>query len=149
MKFEFAVEIRRQTGFSEIIIENSYTQGGRSDISFRYMNEKYQVEMKTANTSWRVNGVETLTRPITMNIDGIIDDIGVLKSKCPPDHGLAVFTLFPIPQQLLRYYPDKLDSHLHRIEREAELEEASLKRAMNLIPITEDYGVGVFVIHIV
>lgn len=149
LKFELAVAIGRKPGISDVIIEDSYKDKGRSDISFRYMNEKYQVEMKTANTNWRVNGVENLTRPITMNIDGIIDDIGVLKLKCPPNHGLAVFTMFPIPQQLLKYYPERLHSHLRRIEKETELGEASLSRAMKLVPITEDYGVGVFVVHVV
>ena len=51
--------------------------------------------MKTANTNFRTDGIVNLSRPITRNIDGIADDISVLRQKSKPAHVLLVFCIFP------------------------------------------------------
>lgn len=57
------------------------------------------VELKTPNTSYRVDNVGTKTRPITNNIDSIIKDIQKLKglSSQSEPHYIA-FVMFPIDE---------------------------------------------------
>ncbi|HOW91083.1 MAG TPA: hypothetical protein PK883_02100 [Anaerolineaceae bacterium] len=149
LKFELAFALSNCSDTSELVLEDSYPSNGRSDFSFVYKNEKYFVEMKTANTNWRVAGVENLHRPVTKNISGIIEDIQVLQTKSPPAHGLAVFVIFPIPERLLRETPAQLEFHLDRIERETIFEKGSLQKTMEFVPISEGYGVNVFVVNVI
>src|SRR5260370_42377478 len=55
----------------------------------------YEIELKTANTSYRMPGIQNLTRPITANIDGIIADATRLQRS--KRHGIVSFLFFPIP----------------------------------------------------
>ena len=57
------------------------------------------VELKTPNTNYRADHVDTKTRPITNNIDSIIKDIQKLKglSDQSEPHYIA-FVLFPIDE---------------------------------------------------
>lgn len=48
----------------------------RIDITF----DDWAIELKTVNTNYRYENVENKTRPITKNIQGVIDDIKNLKS---------------------------------------------------------------------
>jgi hypothetical protein len=56
---------------------------------------RYDIELKTPNTSWRMPGVENATRPITMNIASIVQD--ALKLRACPGRGIVSFVLFPVP----------------------------------------------------
>jgi len=149
LKFELASVLVSTSGFSNVILEDSYQSNGRSDISVIYEREKWFIEMKTANTNWRADGLENLTRPITRNMDGIIEDIEILKLKSPPAHGLVVFTIFPIPERLVTQYPAQLNYHLERIEDDAILERGILRSVMQYLPVSIYFGIGVFVIQCV
>src|SRR5688572_11422352 len=88
LKFELAL-YAEQHGASAVQVETAYESGARSDLSFVYDDRRYDVELKTSNTNWRMNGVLALTRPITKNIDSIIID-GKKLQQCP-GQGIVAF----------------------------------------------------------
>ena len=149
LKFELAAALTKHPEISSLVLEDGYLANRRSDLSFVCEDEKYYVEMKTANTNWRVEGVENLHRPVTKNIAGIIENIQILNKLAPTAHGIAVFTIFPIPERLLNENQAKLNLHLDRIERVTNLELGSLRENMDYVPISDQYGLGVFVINVV
>lgn len=149
LKFEIACALEHDPDFLNVIIEDNYPNFGRSDLSFIYNAEKYFIEMKTANTNWREEGLETKTRPITKNINGIIRDIEILEARNPSAHGIMIFIIFPIPLSLLENYPLQLDFHLNRIENNTKLIDGSLKKNMTYVSISEIFGTGLFVEMIV
>ena len=63
----------------------------RIDITF----DDWALELKTCNTSYVYLGVVNKTRPITMNVDGIIDDIKSLK-KTRYKRRAVLFVAFPL-----------------------------------------------------
>lgn len=75
-------------------VEEGYGQV-RSDVTLHDNGERYDVELKTPNTNWRVPGVRDTTRPITMNIAGIIAD--ARKLALAPGWSIVCFALFPVP----------------------------------------------------
>lgn len=93
LKFELAL-YAEQHGASDVEVEAPSGQGARSDLSFVYDGNHYDVELKTSNTNWRMNGVLARTRPITKNIKGVIIDGGKLR-QCPGE-GIVAFCLFPV-----------------------------------------------------
>jgi hypothetical protein len=93
LKFELALHAE-QHGASDVEVEAPSGSGSRSDLSFLYDGKRYDVELKTSNTDWRMNGVLARTRPITKNIKGVIIDGGKLR-LCPGE-GIVAFCLFPI-----------------------------------------------------
>jgi hypothetical protein len=46
----------------------------RCDLTFSYGDKRCDVELKTCNTNWRMEGVLSRTRPITKNVAGIVAD---------------------------------------------------------------------------
>jgi len=82
--------------------------GERFDLSFFYDCNRYHVELKTANSNWRMPGVYNKTRPIKKNIAGIGNDARKL-SHCS-GQGIVAFVLFPIPPHDNRWteYLDEL-----------------------------------------
>jgi hypothetical protein len=66
---------------------------GRIDITFFHNEKPYSIELKTPNTNWKIQGVNTKCRPITKNIQSVIDDAKKLNSE----NGIVAFVLFPIP----------------------------------------------------
>jgi hypothetical protein len=148
LKFELAAALRSKSGFRNITLEDGYLTTGRSDISFEYNDSKWFVEMKTANTNWRAEDLEKLTRPITRNIHGIIEDIMVLREKCAPSHGLAVFCIFPVPDFLWRNTRHKLNNHLSRIEKDGGLPENTVIDSAEFIEITSNFGICTFALEI-
>jgi hypothetical protein len=105
LKFELAALIEAR-GVDLVEVESSSDKSeatlSRSDISFQYRNIRYDVELKTPNTNWRMSGVRNLTRPITKNIAEIVRDATKLMS-CP-DQGVIAFVLFPVPSQDNRWH---------------------------------------------
>ena len=63
---------------------------GRVDITF----ENWGIELKTINTNYRYPNVKKKTRPITMNTQGIINDIEKLQ-KMDFTHKAVLFIAFP------------------------------------------------------
>lgn len=63
----------------------------RIDITF----DNWAIELKTVNTNYRYKTVKNKTRPITMNVQGVIDDIEKLKST-NYDCKAILFVVFPV-----------------------------------------------------
>jgi hypothetical protein len=63
----------------------------RIDVTF----DNWAIELKTVNTNIRYNNVKNKHRPITNNIQGIIDDIEKLRSTTYANKGI-LFVAFPI-----------------------------------------------------
>lgn len=96
LKFELA-SLAELSGAKSIEVETSFNEEEskkRADISFEYLNQRYDIELKTPNSNWRMAGVANAHRPITKNISGIIED--ALKLKSSSSNGLVAFVLFPI-----------------------------------------------------
>jgi hypothetical protein len=93
LKFELAACAAKQ-GAGELALEPPSGPGSRADLGFTYKRHRYYIELKTVNTNWRMEGVQSKTRPITKNIQGVVDDVRKLK-HCP-GRGLVAFVLFPI-----------------------------------------------------
>lgn len=75
-----------------------------------YANDTY-IELKTPNTNYKLQGIEDKTRPITNNIQGIIDDIDKLRLlKGKEKEGVVAFVLFPIDP-----YKDDYSQHIEKI----------------------------------
>jgi hypothetical protein len=148
LKFELASALKGKAGFDRIILEDSYATNGRSDISFEYAGNKWFVEMKTANTNWRAENLENLSRPVTRNMDGITEDIIVLREKSTPAHGLAVFCIFPIPDRLWKNTREQLNYHLRRIEEAGKLPQNTLVENAEFVETTADFGICTFAVEV-
>lgn len=92
LKFELAERIERE-GFVPIQVEAAYGQS-RSDIAFHRGPDRYDVELKTPNTNYRVPGILNMHRPITNNIASIVVD--ARKLEAISGQGIVSFVLFPI-----------------------------------------------------
>jgi hypothetical protein len=73
-----------------------------------YANETF-IELKTPNTNYKLEGIEDKTRPITNNIQSIIDDINKLR-KLNVKEGVVAFVLFPVDPD-----KDNYSQHLKKI----------------------------------
>jgi hypothetical protein len=93
LKFELALHAAA-CGATSVQVETASDSGSRSDLSFVYQGQRYDVELKTCNTNWRMKGVLDLTRPITKNIASVVVDAGKLR-RCP-GQGIVGFCLFPV-----------------------------------------------------
>lgn len=71
--------------------QNALPEIDRIDISF----DNVGIELKTVNTNIRYSNVINTTRPITKNVDGVIEDIENLITKKFTDR-FVVFIVFPI-----------------------------------------------------
>lgn len=72
LKFELAARTE-QEGFGPVQVAAGYGEG-RADITLHRGTERYDLELKTPNTNWRVPGVETKHRPVTKNFAGVVAD---------------------------------------------------------------------------
>lgn len=145
LKFELAVALAEDPQISQVAVEVGYSQGGRSDISFFHGAEQWFVELKTTNTNWRVKGVEDRHRPITKNVNAIIDDIHMLQEKSPPARGLVVFIVFPVPVAIWNGDREKLAAHLKRIEQETSIPTGHFLGLAEFLPLTDRFGLCIFV----
>lgn len=115
LKFELAT-VAEKHGAQSVEVETASDERNssseRSDLSFLFNGHRYAVELKTANSNWRMPGVRNKTRPITKNISGIVRDARKL-SRCS-GQGIVAFVLFPIPPQDKRWteYLDRIASEL-------------------------------------
>jgi hypothetical protein len=116
LKFELA-SLAEKNGAQGVKVEDSYTATNgklqRSDISFSFDGVRYDVELKTPNTNYRMLGVQEEHRPITKNISEIIEDAEKL-FMCS-GQGVVGFVLFPIPPHDSRWkeYLDRIGSELN------------------------------------
>lgn len=149
LKFELAADLGRMPGVGNVRLEAPYGAGkDRADVSFTADGAIWHVELKTSNVNWRVAGVENRTRPITMNITSIIEDVRKLRVNCANgEGGLAAFVLFPIPMRIWQQERPKLGLHLGRIERESGLTPGSLAANAGFVNFSADAGLGVFAVE--
>ncbi len=116
LKIELAAALCASGEFHNVRLEPPYKGEGKADLGFEIGEATWYVEIKTANTNWRAEGVENRTRPITKNVSEIAEDIVKLRTQCPPSNGLMVFALAPVPIRVWAGEGDRLAFHLHRIE---------------------------------
>src|SRR5436190_23834073 len=93
LKFELALHAE-QHGATNVEVETPSDSGSRSDLSFTYGGCRYDVELKTCNTNYRMPGVLDSTRPITKNIASVVIDGN--KLRLCPGQGIVAFCLFPV-----------------------------------------------------
>jgi len=67
----------------------------RGDVAFNLAGERYDVELKTCNTNFRMEGVLDLGKPLTKNLDAIITDTKKLQT-CS-NRRIVAACRFPIP----------------------------------------------------
>lgn len=111
LKFELAHYLE-EIGMENVEVESkNWFRRDRTDITFFDGGEPYSVELKTPNTNWRVKGVSSNGRPITKNIQSIIDD--AIKLNSP--NGIVGFVLFPIPSCDDRWevYLNRINDNIH------------------------------------
>lgn len=77
--------------FIDVVPERNTPERKKIDISF----QNWAIQLKTVNTNYRYKNVEIKSRPITMNIQGVIDDIENLKSL-NYDNSAVLFVVFPV-----------------------------------------------------
>jgi len=112
LKFELAHYLE-EIGMDKVEVETKlWFRRTRTDITFFDNGEQYSVELKTPNTNWHVKGVSSNARPITKNIQAIIDD--TIKLNSPT--GIVGFVLFPIPS-----CDDRWEVYLNRINVKIDL----------------------------
>ena len=106
LKFELANELRQR--YTDTCVEKCMS-GKLVDV---FSNDSC-IELKTPNTSYRHDGCENRTRPITNNIASIIDDINALK-KIGVD-GYIAFIMFPIDNNgKYKSHIDKIDANVKK-----------------------------------
>ena len=120
--------------FVEILINQNYEVApeiNKIDIIFN----QSAIELKTINTSYKYEGAEKKSKPITKNVKGIIDDIVALKTNSGFINKYVIFITFPV-----RNSKSNWNYHLKKIK--VELSEISYKEFTfkNGIPAVIYYG---------
>ena len=106
LKFELANELIKL--YSDTCVEKCMS----GKLVDEFSNDSC-IELKTPNTSYRHDGCENRTRPITNNIASIIDDINALK-KIGVD-GYIAFIMFPIDNNgKYKSHIDKIDANVKK-----------------------------------
>lgn len=112
LKFELAHYLE-QNGMQNVEVETkAFYRRDRTDITFFNNGEPYSIELKTPNTNWKIGGVSNNGRPITKNIQSVIDDAKKLNSK----NGIVAFVLFPVP-----FGDRRWELYIDRINEKTEL----------------------------
>lgn len=129
LKIELATALANDDRFMNVRLEETYQRSKKADLSFSRAGKRFFMELKTCNTNWRMEEVEERTRPITMNITSVINDIRSLKKLSHPNLGLMVMVLFPVHKKMADASPrdKRLDLFLERIEEAAGYERGSLR----------------------
>jgi len=110
LKFELAERALSEGALVEF--EPALPVGGRADLAVLRNGVSTFIELKTANFNWRVPGIENKTRPVTMNVAGIIEDARKLRAV----GGVIAAIFFPIPKG-----DERWRRYVQRIEDEAQL----------------------------
>ena len=111
LKFELANELNNIYS-DDTCVEKCMPYKGSEKLVDVFSNNSC-IELKTPNTSYRHDGCENRTRPITNNIASIIDDINALK-KIGVD-GYIAFIMFPIDNNgKYKSHIDKIDANVKK-----------------------------------
>lgn len=103
----------------------------RIDVTF----ENWAIELKTVNTNYRYDNVKKKTRPITMNIQAVVDDIEKLKLAAVVNKAV-LFIAFPVIHK-----NNKWQSHLKKISSALSKIEHMEFRFKNEIPGVVYFGI--------
>ncbi len=88
----------------------------RADLAVTLKGSRRYIMLKTVNTNFRFDGVETLHRPITRNIKGVIEDVVKLQS-CPSEtFPYILFAVFSVGSDLPAQLK-QIGAYLRRIEQ--------------------------------
>ena len=142
LKFSLATHAELK-GATDIVVEAPISVSGvnraRSDFSFKWDGVRYDVELKTPNTNWRMPGVAELHRPVTKNFSSIVEDGRKANSQdCQP---LVAFVIFPIPIGDNRWL-----QYLERIGHELQLTLSREAHATQItLPISPAHSVDVVI----
>jgi len=142
LKFSLASHAELK-GATDVVVEAPISATGitraRSDISFRWDSVRYDVELKTPNTNWRMPGVAAMTRPITKNFNSIIEDARKANSQeCQP---LIAFVIFPVPRGNTRWL-----KYLNRISHELQLTLSRESHSTQItLPISSEHSADVVI----
>lgn len=141
LKFELAASAARH-GAKSIEVESSYDDSPshkRSDLSFIFKGIRYDIELKTPNSNWRIPGVRNSTRPITKNVASIISDA---KKLCRTTrYGIVAFVLFPVPSK-----DDRWLEYIQRISTNLQTSITSKKNCARLtMPLGKNHAADVVV----
>ena len=80
-------------------VKVEYEKNGKKiDIYFKYNKCEYYIELKTINTSYKCNYVERKNKPITKNLESVINDINKLKNLSNSNRYIF-FIVFPLPEK--------------------------------------------------
>lgn len=107
-KFEGWLKVELCNVLVEQSVRNLVPEKDRIDVTF----DGWAIKLKTVNTSYRYPNVANKTCPITMNIQGVIDDIEQLQRTSLPTstHKAILFVVFPVMHDKPEW-----QNHLHRI----------------------------------
>lgn len=113
LKFELASYLENSLKMSSVEIEKKNDHNNfRCDISFVCNDIIFRLELKTPNTNWKIGNGKSGGKPITKNINEIIND--AKKLNCP--NGIVSFVMFPIPTN-----NDNWKFYIERIIEETEI----------------------------
>lgn len=93
LKFELAGALEDHSTYSNVAVEET-CEGGRADIAFTYESSRCFLWLKTPNSNWTFPGVNVMSRPITKNYEGMLNDIRSMKME--GNYGLLLAALFPV-----------------------------------------------------
>jgi len=96
LKLELARALK-EAGLTNIRLECQYVGKKKADLAFGFEDGLCFIELSMCNTNWRVEGVESATRPITKNVEHVLKDIEKLKMVKEPNLGIALTLFFPVP----------------------------------------------------
>lgn len=152
-KFELTKKLLAREGINEVSVERKYitnVDGENdektvySDLAFTDGRNQYLVELKTANTSYALDGCNASTRPITDNINSIINDIKKLYNARIEGNedvtplGLSVFICFPLPEGgHTKLNSDPNSFHIYKILSKCKQDDRQ-KAILELINFTEE-----------
>jgi len=141
LKFELTCALEKAQSYSDVRVEESYLEGSnkKADIAFTFKGRKCYLQLKTCNTNWRVDSVEVRTRPITENIERMIDDIRGMRNIEEPELGIALMILFPVD---INKSFDDIKNDIKKIKNgEVLLKECSLFKTVR---IHKNAGLAIF-----
>ncbi len=140
LKWELAAALKKRN-FQDVKVEEQFgPTHERSDVSATYQSQRIHIELKTANTNWRAEGLANKNRPITKNIDGIIHDIKKARQAGLNQLGIIGFVLFPVPVRLWQTERSQMREHFQRIEQEGGLRHGEIEAATEYLSCVSDYG---------
>ncbi|MGQ0524314.1 MAG: hypothetical protein ACT4P8_11735 [Betaproteobacteria bacterium] len=138
LKFELAAHVEA-SGATQVTVEAPLPDGGRSDLSFDWNGARYDVELKTPNTNWRMPGVAALTRPVTKNFSSIVSD--ARKATAGDRRPIVAFVIFPVPCGDPRWH-----QYLERVGADLKLTLSRDTHATQItLPISERHSADVVI----